>query len=206
MVSIDIALFYMINGWSGNAVLDALFLFLTYIGNSGAVWIALALLLLLGAGRLPGLSQPGHARWRAVGVVMLAALALSKVAEVLLKTAFARPRPAVTLAGAHVVGTLPASLSFPSGHALASFAAASVLLSALRWAARQGLPLAPMRDGWSAMALAALISFSRIYVGHHFPLDVLAGAAVGSLLGWVSWTAAALALGRAKGANTPALR
>ena len=66
----------------------------------------------------------------------------------------------------------PQTSSFPSGHASTSFACATVLGS---FAPRLRVPL---------YVLAALIALSRTYVGVHFPLDVLAGAAWGLLVGW----------------------
>ena len=63
--------------------------------------------------------------------------------------------------------SLPATYSFPSGHATVSFACATVLALAVP---RLRVPL---------YALAALISFSRVYVGVHYPFDVLAGAVLG---------------------------
>jgi len=62
---------------------------------------------------------------------------------------------------------LPATYSFPSGHATVSFACAAVLALAVP---RLRVPL---------YALAALIAFSRVYVGVHYPFDVLGGALLG---------------------------
>jgi membrane-associated phospholipid phosphatase len=61
----------------------------------------------------------------------------------------------------------PATYSFPSGHATVSFACATVLALAVP---RLRVPL---------IVLAVLISFSRVYVGVHYPGDVLAGAVLG---------------------------
>ena len=63
--------------------------------------------------------------------------------------------------------------SFPSGHTCASFAAAFALYKTL-----------PRRWGIACLVLAALISLSRLYVGVHYPSDVLGGAAVGIFAGW----------------------
>jgi undecaprenyl-diphosphatase len=191
-----VALFRTINGLAGNAAVDALFLFLTRIGQGGAVWLALAVLLWLGAGRLPGLRRLGAARWRTVGISMVVALALAGATESGLKLLIGRLRPSYALTGVHVIGAAPASYSFPSGHALSSFAAAMVLVTALRRLERRREPLAPVADGLGAMVLATLISFSRIYVGHHFPLDVLAGMLLGLLEGWAVWMAAERVLTR----------
>ena len=67
--------------------------------------------------------------------------------------------------------------SFPSGHTCAAFAAASA------WC--RTLPKRWMKV--VAVVMAALMGFSRLYVGVHFPTDVLAGMAVGLLCGWLAW-------------------
>ncbi|MCL6614729.1 MAG: phosphatase PAP2 family protein [Firmicutes bacterium] len=68
--------------------------------------------------------------------------------------------------------------SFPSGHAASAFALALVL--AWRWP----------RLGWLFWLLAALVGVSRIVLGHHYPLDVVAGALLGTLTAWgyLRWT------------------
>jgi undecaprenyl-diphosphatase len=189
MAAFDIALFHLINGLAGHPGFDTFFLFLSWIGEGGAIWIALAFLIVLGAGRLPGLRGPGSARWRAVGIGMLGALALAGVTQAVLKDMVKRPRPPLVLPGVHLIGSLPASYSFPSGHTLSSVAAAMVLLTALRRLAHRGQPLGPVADGWVVMLLAGLIGFSRIYIGVHFPSDVLVGAVLGAMEGWVVWVA-----------------
>ena len=63
--------------------------------------------------------------------------------------------------------------SFPSGHTCASFAAAFALYRTL-----------PRKWGIACLVLAALISFSRLYVGVHYPSDVLGGVVVGIFAGW----------------------
>lgn len=187
----DVTLFHAINDLAGrNAVLDALFRFLTDLGTNGAIWIALALVLIVGAGRFPGLRQQGFVRWRAIGAVMLASLAVSLVVVEGLKRLVGRPRPFETLTGVHLVGGLIDGYSFPSGHTLSSFAAAVVLLTALSRMHRRGQPLGAPLDGWAAVLLAAAIGFSRVWVGHHYPLDVLAGAALGTAAGWGCWSVA----------------
>jgi len=70
-----------------------------------------------------------------------------------------------------VVGRRPVDSSFPSGHTAGSFAAATAL----------GLFYPRRRP--AALGLAAGVGLSRVYLGHHFPSDVLAGGALGWLLG-----------------------
>jgi membrane-associated phospholipid phosphatase len=71
-----------------------------------------------------------------------------------------------------VVG-VPGSPSFPSGHAMSAFAVATAIAL-----------LAP-RLRWPVLALASVIAFSRVYLGVHFWLDVLTGAALGMTIGAV---------------------
>ena len=73
----------------------------------------------------------------------------------------------------HQLGPATTTHSFPSGHSATSFACAVVLASL---APRLRVPM---------FALAVLIAVSRLYNGDHFPLDVLAGAVLGSLVGVV---------------------
>jgi undecaprenyl-diphosphatase len=83
---------------------------------------------------------------------------------------WARPRPYVAHPGdVHLF--IPASIdtSFPSDHATAAFAIAVAIF------------LRSRRAGWIALAMAALVSISRVAVGTHYPTDVLAGAAIGTL-------------------------
>lgn len=134
--------------------LDPVFRWLTYAGGGGYVWLALAAAFAL--------------VWRRPGILVRVAVAdgVAQGVTTLLKLAIPRHRPRV-----HTLVAEPHTHSFPSGHAASSFACAVVLGAA---APRWRVPL---------YALAALIAFSRVYVGVHFPLDVLAGAVLGSLLG-----------------------
>jgi undecaprenyl-diphosphatase len=120
------------------------------------VWIALGIVLAV------ALRRPGIA-FAVPTVVLLADLAASGT-----KLATDRRRPEEALDGIDVLVTTPSTASFPSGHAATSFAAAIVLAVALP-------ALAP-----AFLGLAALVGLSRLYVGVHFPLDVLAGAALGA--------------------------
>lgn len=90
------------------------------------------------------------------------------------KNVFDIPRPAAVLGDAvHVIGHVLKSGSFPSGHTVTAFTLAAVV---------GGFALS-RRLTLGLVALAALIGFSRVAVGAHWPLDVLAGAAVGWLSG-----------------------
>ena len=69
----------------------------------------------------------------------------------------------------------PTDWSFPSGHSSASFAAAFVLYHYM-----------PKKFSIPALILATLIAFSRLYLGVHYPSDVIGGAAIGYLTAWAS--------------------
>ncbi len=100
--------------------------------------------------------------------VVLLAFASGDAASGAIKQAVDRPRPPVDDPGRlDAVVAVPGSPSFPSGHAMSAFAVAGVIAL-----------LAP-RLRWPVLVLAALIGFSRVYLGVHFWLDVLAGAALG---------------------------
>ena len=77
----------------------------------------------------------------------------------------------------------PSDWSFPSGHATASFAAAWALFR-----------LAPKKVGVPALLLAILIALSRLYVGVHYPTDVLAGAAMFWITPFRAWQAPLMAI------------
>lgn len=140
------------------AVPDWLAQCITYSGDS----LLALVLLLFAARRYPQLL------WLALPSALIATL-LSRG----LKLAFDALRPGAVLpAGSfHLVGPLYSTHSFPSGHTVTAFTTAATFA----WF----LPRAWMR--WSAFALALLVGISRVGVGAHWPLDVVAGMATGTL-------------------------
>jgi undecaprenyl-diphosphatase len=106
----------------------------------------------------------------ALGVAGLSASILARVAKAIV----ARPRPLGLLSHVHVHGTPLTGNGYPSGHASVAFALATI---AWLWFGRRS----PIR--WVALVLAVLVCFGRVYVGAHFPLDVVGGAALGVLSG-----------------------
>jgi membrane-associated phospholipid phosphatase len=110
---------------------------------------------------------------RAIPLVALAAMVSFFVASglnALIKDLVDRSRPPLTMDLDALVG-VPGSPSFPSGHAMSAFAVAAAIAV-----------LAP-RARWAVLALATVIAFSRVYLGVHFWIDVLAGAALGLAIG-----------------------
>jgi undecaprenyl-diphosphatase len=107
----------------------------------------------------------------------LAAIAFLLTGEITtrLKDVFDRPRPALRYADIHPLVPTPDNGSMPSGHASTAFAAAVAV----------GLVHPRLR--WPVVALAALIAFSRIWLGVHYPTDVLVGAALGTAVAISLW-------------------
>lgn len=161
----DHALFHRINAvWTCRA-LDGFFPWLTDLNRSPWFWVCLA-----------GIAAAWIAAERRRAVVTVPGLALTiglsdLFCARLLKPHVRRLRPEFILKGVILRAGTHSSYGFPSNHASNLFAAAAfVSLLYPRWTA-------PM------FVLAVLVSYSRVYVGAHFPLDVAGGAVVGAAFG-----------------------
>lgn len=138
----------------------------TTLGNTGLMWIVLSLAMLC---------------WkptRKAGVAALAAMVLGLLCtNVVLKHVVARPRPWLDVAG-----LVPADPG--AGPQLLSLRAyLCCLCGSIRLVA--ALPRRWMR--WTGLVLAVCMGLSRLYVGVHYPSDVIAGALVGLFCGWAAW-------------------
>jgi undecaprenyl-diphosphatase len=115
-------------------------------------------------------------RWRRAIITLLVTMAGAALLNVVLKLSFRRGRPEPFFDT-----PLPESYSFPSGHALLSFCFYGVIAAAITARVKGTGPRACVWAG--AALLVALIGFSRIYLGVHYPSDVAAGYATGFV--WV---------------------
>ena len=141
--------------------LDAVMPVVTKLGNGGIFWIAVSVVLML----IPKYRKAGFS----MGAALLMGLLLCNLT---LKPLVARIRPydyqlehfgkVIPL----LIST-PHDFSFPSGHTIASFEAATALL------------LHNKKLGIPAMVLAALVAFSRLYLYVHYPTDVIASILLG---------------------------
>ncbi|MGL4790195.1 MAG: phosphatase PAP2 family protein [Anaerotignaceae bacterium] len=146
-----------------NEFLDNFFIFITTLGNSGFIWIAIAILLLISKKKTE------------VICVVLALLFSLIICNLLLKNLVARPRPFAFLEDFQLLIPTPLDYSFPSGHTSSSIAAAFVI-----WKFNKKL-------GVAVWVLAILIIFSRLYLYVHFPTDILGGIITGLIAGYLGY-------------------
>ena len=125
---------------------------ITHLGDKGLFWIILGIILLI----------PKRTR-RAAAMAIFAMGLGAALSQVWIKPAVARIRPYELYEVYSLVGPVP-EYSFPSGHACSSFCSALVYLKTL-----------DRPYGMLTVILAALIAFSRVYVGVHYPTDILGG-------------------------------
>ena len=153
----DVSVLNWIQEHMVNPFLDGFFSLITHLGDAGLFWILIAVVMLF------------FKKTRKTGIMMGVALVLGLIiCNGLLKNIVARVRP-FDLDGAYgaiktvedLIVSRPGDKSFPSGHTIASFEAAFVLF---HWNKKVGIP---------AVLVAALVSFSRLYLYLHFPTDVI---------------------------------
>ncbi|WP_251212579.1 phosphatase PAP2 family protein [Adlercreutzia murintestinalis] len=142
--------------------LDGIMVPITLLGNLGAVWLVLGVVLAC----LP--------KQRRVGVaVIVAVVAAGVIGKLIIGEVVMRPRPCDVNPSMHLLIARPFGSSFPSGHTAAACAAVAVLV-AERMPRGLTIPCA---------VLAVLIAVSRLYLYVHYPTDVLAGAVLGIAVG-----------------------
>lgn len=136
---------------------DILFEGLSYSATAGIIWLVLGALIMWSGRRADGASM------------MLSVVLALCICDLVLKPIVDRDRPFDEL-DLDVLMSIPTTSSFPSGHTASAFAGAvSLLMIDRRW-------------GIAALAYAALVALSRVYVCAHWPTDVIAGAVLGAAM------------------------
>jgi len=159
--AVDARLFLAVNHLPHTPLTNQLMYFVTTIMNGGFGWIFGLLLAAL----------IDHKRNRQVLLQVVPPLWFATMTvEYPIKYYFRRRRPFVDVVQAIAVGKKPGTFSFPSGHSAAAFAGA--------WLLRRQYPRLTLL--W--YAIAGLVGFSRIYLGAHYPGDVLSGALSGTAI------------------------
>lgn len=158
---LDTRLFLLINGLPHSRVSNRLMYNLSVVMNGGGGWV-----IVLIAAALWDRPHGVLALHRSLAPLWIATMAV----EFPIKSYFRRRRPFLDVVQAVAVGRKPLGYSFPSGHAAAAFAGAILLRRYY-----------PQHGAWW-YSIATLVGFSRIYLGAHYPGDVISGALVGSLI------------------------
>lgn len=133
------------------------------LGNFGIIWIAITIFLVV------------NKKYRKTGITMAISLLLCLlIGNITLKPLIARIRPFDVRTQIELLIPRPEDFSFPSGHTMTSFAAATVLL------------LNNKRWGIYGLTLASVIAFSRLYLFVHYPSDIVGGMIIGIAIALVS--------------------
>lgn len=182
----DVALFRAVHHGLHHPALDPVMKALTDPGPWKVPGFLLGAALFLSRGR------------RGAGLLLACLLTVATADQVTnraLKPLFARHRPSVELADARPLFGVRRTWSFPSSHAVNFFAAGPLVLEAFP------------RFGGAYFVVAGAVALSRVYVGDHYPSDVLAGAALGLWIGWLGRKAlrrASVSVGRGRGGPSAA--
>jgi len=158
LYNLDLQCFNWVNHTLHNSVFDLIMPLLSNAGTAGLIWVIFSLILLV----------TGRPCTKKAALLVLVALAASYLAGECFKHTFQRLRPFVTIPDVKLLVQPPPSFSFPSEHAANAFAAGVVLMRKL-----PGL-------AWFFILLAFAMAFSRVYVGVHYPVDVLFGSLLGT--------------------------
>lgn len=162
LANFDTALFYFFNGDIANSLFDKIMPFVT----ENRHWIIVYIVL------FTWLFWKGGKNGRVAGLLLIAGLIIAdQLSSSVVKELVGRLRPCKALPDVRLLVSCGGGLSFPSSHAANTFFGAVVLSNYYRHYA------------WIYFSIAAIVSFSRVYCGVHYPLDILGGAVLGSTIG-----------------------
>ncbi len=165
-MSLDVNILKFISENFHHPILDKIAIFITSLGEGGAIWFAAAILLLL------------FEKTRRIGAITIFSLILCGLLnEIVIKNIVQRARPFVDNEFINLIINKPNSYSFPSGHTAMSFAAVGVWV---RFTKNKLYRLI-------FIILALFMAFSRLYLMVHYPTDVLAGIVVGTFSAYIAY-------------------
>lgn len=164
LYSVDVSIFYFINGTLANPLFDKLMPFITEVKNWYLVYVLLWFIILFKGGK--------YRIAMAVAMILLITIT-DQFSSSLLKNLIERVRPCNALPDVHLLAGCTGSFSFPSSHAVNNFAAAMFFGYFYR------------HLSWILFFVATVMALSRIFVGVHYPSDVFGGAIIGIILGYL---------------------
>lgn len=160
LIGLDTKIFQLINKAWANPVFNIAMPFISELGTGEALFLISVLCYILRRKKDKG----------ALAILLFAGLTVAYYIVSSMKWVIGRPRPFIFMPDANLFA-IEKSFSFPSNHAASAFMAATIL-SEFFGSWRAGL-----------FFVAALVGYSRVYLGVHFLSDVLAGAIIGILIG-----------------------
>ncbi len=173
LYALDVALFRAVNNQTGVAFLDTFFIFLTKFNQSWWV-VALATVFIF-----------VRRKWEGITVLLLCIVAIvlaDQTASHFFKPLVQRTRPCFELPDVHLLINQPRSFSFASSHAANAAAVATVLFFFFSKSTRLDRGFV-----WVMSLYAFLVGLSRVYVGVHYPSDVLGGFLIGIASGMLTY-------------------
>lgn len=165
--NLDASVFHFFNRSIQNPVFDVLMPLITDLNKQKIVLVIVVVLLIL------ALVKGGKRGRYAVAGLVLGILLSDQMNSTIFKFILERPRPCHALADVHLLVGCGSGYSFPSSHAVNNLCGAVILAFFF-----------PRAAVW-LFSFAGVVCFSRVYVGVHYPSDVLGGAVIGIVCGLI---------------------